>query len=121
MISTPSPERQQRYRRGWRAEAVAGAYLTITGHRILARRYKAHCGEIDLIICRRGRVGFVEVKARKSLEACEASISGTLARRVRDAADHWLARHPEFQSHDLGFDLVFVVPWRLPVVRYNGL
>jgi putative endonuclease len=118
---TPSSDRLQRYRRGHTAELVASAFLMAKGHRILARRFKTSTGEIDLITLKRGRIGFVEVKRRATLVDCEASITPKLRQRVRRAADLWLARHEKYQRHDLGFDLVFVLPWRLPVYLRDAL
>jgi putative endonuclease len=32
-----------------------------------------------------------------------------------------LARNARYQTYDLGFDLVFVLPWRLPVHMRDAL
>ena len=117
----PSRQRQRGYRRGHMAEAAAAALLIAKGHRILARRFKTPAGEIDLIVLKGRRVGFVEVKRRGSLVACEASITPRLRQRVRRAAELWLARHERYQTHDIGFDVVFVMPWRWPVHLNDGL
>ena len=117
----PPDERQRRYRRGHTAEIAAAAFLMMRGHRILARRFKAPTGEIDLITLKRGRVGFVEVKRRTTREECEASITPRLRQRVRRAADLWLAKHQRYQTHDLGFDVIFVLPWQMPVWLRDGL
>jgi putative endonuclease len=114
-------ERRQRYRRGHAAERIAAAYLIASGHRILARRFKTVAGEIDLITLRGGRIGFVEVKRRATRGDCEAAITPRLRQRVRRAADLWLGRNERYQQHDVGFDLVFVVPWRLPVIYRDAL
>jgi putative endonuclease len=66
-------------------------------------------------------VAFVEVKRRASSEEAEDAITLTMRRRVRRAADLWLARNPQYQSHDVGFDLVFVLPWRFPIVMRDAL
>jgi putative endonuclease len=117
----PSAERQSRYRRGHTAEYAAAFCLMAKGHRILARRFKTSAGEIDLITLKAGRIGFVEVKRRKTLADCEASITPKLRQRVRRASDQWLARNPSYQNRDIGFDLVFVLPWRLPVHLRDAL
>ncbi len=117
----PSAQRQQGYRRGHAAEFAAAAFLIANGHRILARRYKTSSGEIDLIVLRAKRIGFVEVKRRATMSACEAAITPRLQQRVRRAADLWMANNARFQSHDVGFDVVFVVPWRWPVYLRDGL
>ncbi len=116
-----SSERRSRYRRGYAAEFVAAAFLMAKGHRILAWRFKTGAGEIDLITRKRGRVGFVEVKRRATLADCEASITPKLRSRVRRAADLWMARNQKYQTADVGFDLVFVLPWRRPVFMKDGL
>jgi putative endonuclease len=117
----PSAERQSRYRSGHMAEYMAAAFLMAKGHRILARRFKASAGEVDLITLKAGRVGFVEVKRRATMADCEASITPKLRQRVRRASDLWLAKHERYQRHDIGFDLVFVLPWKVPVWMKDGL
>lgn len=110
-----------RYRRGRSAEWLAAAFLMLKGHSILARRFKVHGGEIDLITLRAGRIAFVEVKRRKTVEECRASITPRLRRRARRAADIWLARNPRYQSHDLGFDIVFIRPRSWPTHLRDAL
>jgi putative endonuclease len=109
-----SRDRRAAYRRGHWAERLAGAFLLCKGYRPLARRYRTPLGEIDLVV-RRGRtIVFVEVKARASLADGFDAIGGTTERRILAAADMWLARHPHAAGFDLRFDLVLIVPWRLP-------
>ena len=91
------------------------------GHRILALRWVSPLGEIDLIVVRGKRLAFVEVKQRPSLEAAQAAITDSQGRRVRDAADLWLARNKRFQDHDIHFDAVFVLPRRWPLHVEEGL
>ena len=102
------------YRHGLRAELAAGALLLAKGYRILARRYKTPLGEIDLVV-RRGRtIAFVEVKARASSADALDSVGRGAEDRIVGAADLWLARHPAASGLDLRYDMVLVVPWRLP-------
>lgn len=117
----PSMRRRKRYRSGHSAEFIAAAFLMARGHRILARRFKTGAGEIDLITLKARRVGFVEVKRRATLAEAEASITSKLRQRVRRASDVWLAKHPGYQAHDCGFDLIFVLPWRMPIYLRDGL
>lgn len=114
-------ERRQRYRRGHSAEALAAAYLMACGHRILARRFKSAVGEIDLVTLKAGRIGFVEVKRRATHADCEAAITPRLRQRVHRAGELWLGRNERYQGHDVGFDLVFVMPWRLPKIYRDAL
>jgi putative endonuclease len=88
--------------------------LRLRGYRILARRHKTPLGEIDLIAVRGRRVAFVEVKRRATREAAEAAITAGQRARVRSAAGLWLARNARYQSHDVGFDVVFLVARQWP-------
>lgn len=120
-VRTLSELRRRRYRSGLDGEMiVAGVYMAL-GHRILGRRFKTPVGEIDLIAIKGRRVAFIEVKRRASSEEAEDAITLTMRRRVRRAADLWLARNPQYQGHDVGFDLVFVLPWRFPIVMRDAL
>lgn len=114
-------ERRRRHHSGLRAETIVAALYLATGHRILGRRFKTPVGEIDLIAIRKNRVAFIEVKRRPSVADAEDAITLTMRRRVRRAADLWLARNPQYQNHDVGFDLVFVVPWRFPIIMRDAL
>lgn len=124
MAPDPKPKRnmrRSRYYIGWMAEGLAVAYMTLKGYRLLARRFKTHVGEVDLIMVRKTRVAFVEVKYRQTLALAEASITSTLRQRVRRSADLWLAKHPRYQRHDVGFDLMLLCPWGRPHHIENGL
>jgi putative endonuclease len=120
-VTSGQSERRRRNRVGHSAELIAAAYMTALGYRVLARRYKTPSGEIDLILRKRGRIVFAEVKRRATIADCEASITASLSRRVRDAADLYLARRPDYQAFDIGFDVIFVTPWRLPRHLPNAL
>ena len=107
-------DRRAAYRRGLGAETRAAWWLRLKGYAILAARFKAAGGEIDLV-ARRGRlVAFVEVKARATREAALDAVGTGAARRIAAAAEWWIARHPAYADHDQRFDIVLVVPWRLP-------
>jgi Holliday junction resolvase-like predicted endonuclease len=71
-------------------------------------------GEIDIIAVRRKRVAFVEVKRRLTREDAEAAVSARQAARIRRAWDLWLARRPRYHGHVFAFDVIFLVPGRLP-------
>jgi len=114
-------DRRRRNRRGQFSEFTAAAFLMVKGYRILGRRWKSPVGEIDLVAVRGKRIAFVEVKRRPTLADAEASITPRQRSRVRRAADHWLARHPRYQEHEIGFDLVFLIPRRWPIHIENGL
>ena len=100
---------------GLRAERRAALRLTLKGYRILASRYTAAGGEIDLVAKRGQVVAFVEVKARPTLDEAAASITGVKRERLHRAARRWLAHHPwAARDHVLRGDAVFVAPRRWP-------
>jgi len=102
-------------RRGHEGEWLAGVWLRLKGYRILARRLRTPAGEIDLIARRRGVIAFIEVKARGDLDAAFSAVSLTAQARIARAASHWLARNRAHETHETRFDLVAILPGRLPV------
>lgn len=114
-------ERQGRYRRGLSSELIAAAYLTAKGYRILARRFRASAGEIDLVAARGTLVAFVEVKRRRDTNAAEAAITPHQRQRIYRAADVFVARRPRLQAHQRRFDVIFILPWRWPRHIEGGL
>jgi putative endonuclease len=89
------------------AERRAASWYRLRGYRILAANVWLAGGELDLVV-RRGRcLVFCEVKSaetdfRDPLEA----VTPQKVRRVRRAADAWLARHPESDGLDVRFDVI---------------
>ena len=113
----PNPARQERLarlKRGWSGELLAAALLTVKGYRILARRHRSPYGEVDIIAVRRRRLAFVEVKRRRTLDEAQAALTTTQARRIADAAEHWVAARPYYREHDMGLDAVLIVPGHWP-------
>lgn len=88
-------------------------------YRILAWRYKAKSGEIDLI-CKRGkRLVFVEVKARSS-NIDDRFFGPNQKRRIQNTAALYMQRYPKYQNFDYRFDLVIVRPWSFPEIYENA-
>jgi len=114
MNRAPTSRQARAQRTGLRAEALAALVLVLKGYRIVARRYAAAGGEIDLIARRGDTVAFVEVKARAQLEDAHAAISQQKAARMARCARHWLARSPWAAGLTLRCDAVFLAPRRLP-------
>jgi putative endonuclease len=99
---------------GRRGETWAAALLLMKGYRILARRFHAAGGEIDLVV-KRGNTGvFVEVKARHLLDDAVIAISAQKEVRLSRAVRYWLARNPWAANMTLRCDAVFVARRRLP-------
>src|SRR5262249_16289751 len=108
------PRRRRAEMSGRRAETVAAWFLRLKFYRILARRYRTPAGEIDLV-ARRGRtIVFVEVKQRPGeMEGFDA-VTAADRRRISRAAELWIAAHPAAAAFDQRFDIVVVIPRRLP-------
>lgn len=113
--------RRKNLLRGRAAEWVAGALLTMKGYRILVRRLKTPAGEIDIVAARGKRIAFVEVKYRPDVAGLEAAIGPRQRARIRRASELWIARNPRYREHEVGFDIVFVSPRRLPRHIPNAL
>lgn len=106
-------------RRAWRlgrgAETICVWYLRARGYRILARGFRAPVGEIDIVARRGGVVAMIEVKARAELRTAAEAIGARQRRRIRRAAELFLARNPALAAYDVRYDAMLLVPWRLPV------
>ncbi len=113
-LSPGADERRMRLRRGRLSEALAAALLIAKGYRILGRRVRTRAGEIDIVAVRGHRLAFVEVKRRLTREDAEAAVSARQADRIRRASDLWLAHRPRYHGHVFAFDVILLVPGRLP-------
>ena len=109
-----APARVAAFRTGLSAEARAAAFLIAKGYRILARRFRTPCGEIDIVAKRRNLVAFIEVKARGSLDDAAYAVTPRQQRRIVEAAQAWLMAHPEHAEFELRFDAMLIAPRRLP-------
>ena len=112
--TSPAPERVAAFRTGLSAESRAAAYLMAKGYRILARRFRTPHGEIDLVAKRRNLLAFVEVKARASLDEAAYAVTPRQQARIINAAQAWLAAHPDHAELELRFDAILIAPRRLP-------
>ena len=105
-----SPRPSSSRRLGPEAERRARRHYRLRGYRILASNARAAGYELD-IVARRGRTIVVsEVKARSGdaygqpLEA----VGPEKARRIRKAAEAWLAHRPELAGLDVRCEAVAV-------------
>ena len=106
--------RRKALRRGWAAEYIAAVFLMLKGYRILALRYKTKLGEVD-IIARKGDLAvFVEVKARADEMGAVNAVSYASQNRIRAASDLWLARQRDYAILSQRYDIVAVLPGKLP-------
>jgi len=111
---TDEAQRRIAFRYGLSAESRAAAYLIAKGYRILSRRFRTPVGEIDIVARKRGVLVFAEVKARESLEAAAEAIGPRQRQRIIAAAQYWLGAHPQDGERAMRFDVILVVPGRLP-------
>ena len=102
------------YATGRRGETWAAALMLMKGYRILARRFHAGGGEIDLVVKRGDTIVFVEVKARHLLDDAVIAISSQKELRLSRAVRYWLARNPWAANMTLRCDAVFVARRKLP-------
>ncbi|KKX31771.1 YraN family protein [Rhizobium sp. LC145] len=109
-----SLKRRKAVRRGHFSEYLAAFFLFAKGYRILAIRYRTRLGEID-IIARKGDLAvFVEVKARRVEQEAIDAVGFAAQRRIRAASDLWLARRADAARLSQRYDIVTVLPGRLP-------
>ena len=109
-----SPARLAAFQTGLSAEARAAAWLMAKGYRILAKRFRTPYGEIDIVARRRSLLAFIEVKARASLDEAAYAVTARQQARIINAAQAWLAAHPEHADFELRFDAMLIAPRRLP-------
>ena len=98
------------HRRGRRGEGAVAAYLERQGWRILARNWRFHHKELDLVAERDGVVAFVEVKTRAA-DGLGHPLEAITARKRRDlaiAARGWIAGHGR-PYHTFRFDAAVVI------------
>jgi putative endonuclease len=97
------------------AERRAARWYRLRGWRILGANVWAGGNEVDLI-ARRGReLRFVEVKEKTGRAFGEPAemVGAEKQRRVRRAAELWLAGRPELAELRVAFDVVAVHEGRL--------
>lgn len=95
------------YSYGLFAEYFVILFLTLKGYRILARRYKTHFGEIDIIVRKKQRIIAFEVKARKNKESLTSDIfTNTQRNRIKNAMNLFLSKNPKYIDYNISFNIV---------------
>jgi putative endonuclease len=97
-------------RRGDAAERRAARHYRLRGYRILGTNVWAGGNELDVIARRGRRVVFCEVKEKRGEGYGDPAemVTPEKQRRVRRAAETWLAAHSELAQLDVRFDIVAV-------------
>ena len=77
-------------------ESVAAEYLLKKKYKLLATGYRCRFGEIDLIVCDKRYLVFVEVKLRKSDRFASAMefVDFHKQNRIRTTAELYLSQNP---------------------------
>jgi putative endonuclease len=95
---------------GAAAERRVRRHYRLRGYQVLAANARAGGNELDVVLRRGRRLVFCEVKMRRDagfgdpLEAIDAEKQ----RRVRRAAEGFLARHPELAGLDVSLEAAAV-------------
>lgn len=102
-------------RAGLVAERRAAWWYRVRGYRVLARNEWAGRHELDLVVRRGRRLIFCEVKEKTGDRFGDPleMVDEEKQRRLRLAAESWLARHPEAHGLDISFDVIAVREGRL--------
>jgi putative endonuclease len=97
------------------AERRAVRWYRLRGWRILGTNVWAAGNEVDMIARRGRQVRFVEVKEKRGPAFGDPAemVGAEKQRRVRRAAETWLAARPELDGLEVGFDVVAVREGRL--------
>lgn len=97
--------------RGRWGEQVACRFLERKGYVLIDRNWRGPQGELDLVMSDRGRLVFVEVKARggERFGSPEEAVTAVKRRRLRHTARAYLEARGLLESD-----------WRLDVVAVHG-
>ena len=104
------PSRPSARALGPRAEQRVRLYYRLRGYRVLAANARAGRNELDIVLRRGRRLVFCEVKARSGdgYGDPREAVGPEKVRRLRRAAEIWLARHPELLDLEVAFEVVGV-------------
>ncbi len=104
---------------GTAAERRASFYYLLRGYRIVARNARAAGNEIDLIVRRGRKLAFCEVKLKSGDRYGDPAemVGWEKQRRIRRAAETWLASRPELRELEISFEVVAIGPHGLRRIR----
>ena len=114
-MSTATERRRKAERHGRWAESLCLWSLRLRGYRILARDYRVSVGEIDILARRGATLVAIEVKARGDHSSAVEAVTARQRRRIMRAAAQFLATRPGLARLTVRFDVMLVLPRRLPV------
>ena len=111
---------EKAHAKGHRAESLCCLALRLKGYKIIARRYKSHQGEIDIVAERGNALAFIEVKARPNLSAAGEAVSPHQQARLCRTASLFHAHNRGYSHYTMRFDVMYVLPWHWPIHIVNA-
>jgi putative endonuclease len=104
---------------GRAAERRARWHYRLRGYRILETNVWTGGNELDLVVRRGRELAFVEVKAKGGPGRGDPleMVTEEKQRRLRRAAEAWLAAHPEAAELEARFDVVAIREGRVESLR----
>jgi putative endonuclease len=104
------PSRPSARALGPRAERRVQLYYRLRGYRVLETNARAGRNELDIVLRRGRKLIFCEVKARSGVGYGDPreAVGPEKERRLRRAAEIWLARNPALLRLDVAFEVVGV-------------
>jgi putative endonuclease len=114
--SRPKPRTESS---GKQAERRAAWWYRLRGYRIIGTNVWAGRYELDVVAVRGRTVVFCEVKSKSGTRWGDPleMVTPEKARRVRHAAETWLAYRPAYAAFGVRYDIVAVRGRRLECVR----
>jgi putative endonuclease len=116
-----SKKRSKAQHFGVRAEKIAALFLRAKGYRILAERYRAASGEIDLVAQHGRTLIAVEVKARRHAKDLTESVTPHKQARMAHAMETLIANDYKIAGlaarriDTMRFDVIYIAPRSWPV------
>jgi putative endonuclease len=101
------------------AERRAAWWYRLRGYHVLATNVWLAGGELDVVARRGARLVFCEVKSKTGGAYGDPAemVTPEKVRRLRRAAETWLAVHPEYGDCEARFDVVVVRGRALECIR----
>lgn len=105
--------------RGEEAERRARRHYRLRGYLVLAENVWAAGYELDLVLRRGRRLIFCEVKAKTGHAYGHPAemVGPEKQRRIRRAAEAWLAAHPRLSDLDVSFEVAAVRGGKVERIR----
>jgi len=106
---------------GWAPEAIVAQTYLENGAAIHDTRWRATCGEIDLILQDGPALVFCEVKAAKTIDSGLARVTPAKQRRIIKTAEAYMAKKGYDQLTDVRFDVAVVPNGGAPYILENAI